>query len=124
MLQNEVQGDRVEPRPTSDDRVAQLEREVTQLREALAVRQLYGVVTGLLAARFGLTPERTWSVLVRLSQQSNLKMAVVARVLHDGYFGRLAEDDATSYAQVVSHLGGWSANPSDPAGEKPLRYAD
>ena len=49
-------------------RVAQLEAEIAQLKDALARRQQIGIATGLLAQRFGITPERAWSLLVRLSQ--------------------------------------------------------
>lgn len=87
-------------------RILELEREVAQLREALAQRQQYGVVTGLLAARFGLTPEHAWRLLVRLSQHSNLKMRVVARVLHDRYFDRLSPEDKPLAAQLDGQLRG------------------
>ena len=87
-------------------RVGELEDEVAQLREALARRQQYGVVTGMVAVRFGLAPERAWRFLVRLSQQSNLKMQVVARVIHDRAFGRLAPEDEAFAARLDTHLQG------------------
>lgn len=90
----------------SQARILELEREVAQLREALALRQQYGVVTGLLAARFGLTPEHAWRLLVRLSQHSNLKMRVVARVLHDRYFDRLSPEDKPLATQLDGQLRG------------------
>ena len=74
-------------------RIAELEREVAQLREALEHRRQYGLVTGVLAARFGMSPERAWALLVRLSQPSNQKMRVVTRVVHDAYFDRLRPED-------------------------------
>ena len=37
-------------------RVAQLEAEIAQLKDALARRQQIGIATGLLAQRFGITP--------------------------------------------------------------------
>ena len=75
------------------ERIAALEREVAQLREAVTVRQRYGVVTGVLAVRFGLNPERTWQLLVRLSQHTNTRMQVVARVVYDSHFGEVAPED-------------------------------
>lgn len=87
-------------------RILELEREVAQLREALTHRQQYGVVTGLLAARFGLTPEHAWRLLVRLSQHSNLKMRVVARVIHDRFFDRLSPADKPLAAQLDAQLRG------------------
>ena len=100
MLQNRI----------PEDRVDALEREIVQLREALVRRQQDGVVTGMLAVRYKLTPETAWQVLVRLSQHTNLKMAVVARVIHDGQFGRLAPEDRPAYEQVLRHLGGGELN--------------
>jgi hypothetical protein len=93
------------------ERILELEREVAQLREALTQRQQYGVVTGLVAAHFGLTPERAWQLLVRLSQRSNLKMRVVARVLHDRYCDQLAPEDKPLAAQLDAQLRG-GLNPS------------
>ena len=87
-------------------RILELEQEVAQLREALAHRQQYGIVTGLLAARFGLTPEHAWRLLVRLSQHSNLKMRVVARVVHDRFFDRLSPADKPLAAQLDAQLRG------------------
>ncbi len=112
MLQDTVQADGVQRAIDGFDgspyreRIAELEREVAQLREALASRQQYGVVTGLLAARFGLTPEHAWPLLVRLSQHSNLKMKVVARVIHDRYFDRLSPEDKPLAAQLDAQLRG------------------
>jgi hypothetical protein len=50
-------------------RVAQLEAEIAQLKDACARRQQIGVATGLLAQRFAHHPERAWSLLMRLSQK-------------------------------------------------------
>ena len=53
----------------ASSRVAQLEAEIAQLKDALARRQQIGVATGLLAQRFAHHPERAWSLLVRLAQK-------------------------------------------------------
>src|SRR5918998_3258008 len=87
-------------------RIGELEDEVAQLREALVRRQQYGVVTGMVAVRFSITPERAWRFLVRLSQQTNLKMQVVARVIHDRAFGRLAPEDQAFAARLDTQLQG------------------
>ena len=87
-------------------RIGELENEVAQLREALVRRQKYGVVTGMVAVQFGIPPERAWRFLVRLSQQSNLKMQVIARVIHDRAFGRLAPEDEALAARLDTHLDG------------------
>jgi ANTAR domain len=90
------------------ERIVELEDEVTQLREALAVRQRYGVVTGVVAVRYGITPERAWQFLVRLSQHSNLKISVVTRVIHDRTFGRLAPEDEALAARIDAVICGQS----------------
>ena len=77
----------------SPNLIAELEATVAQLREAVVSRQQLGVVTGLVAARLGLTPEEAWAVLVRLSQDTNVKVREVGRVIHDAYTGRLASED-------------------------------
>ena len=88
------------------ERIAELEEEVAQLREALVNRQRYGVVTGVLAARYGISPERAWRLIVRLSQDSNLKVSIIARVIHDRFFGRLAPEDEAIAARLNARLGG------------------
>ena len=96
----------MDPLSAWQDRIAALEEEVTQLREALVHRQQYGVVTGVLAVRFGITPERAWQFLVRLSQQSNLKVQVIARVLHDRFFGQVAPEDEVVAARLAGQMCG------------------
>jgi ANTAR domain-containing protein len=98
--------DGVDPVPTWQERIAQLEAEVEQLREALRHRQQYGVVTGVLAVRFGIPPERAWQLLVRLSQQSNLKVQIIAQVLHDRFFGEVAPEDEAIAAQLDAQMCG------------------
>ena len=69
-------------------RVAQLEAEIAQLRDALTRRQQIGVATGLLAQRFAISPDRAWSLLVRLSQNSHLKVRDIAEALIEAHCGR------------------------------------
>jgi hypothetical protein len=96
----------VDPLLAWQERIEKLEQEVAQLREALVHRQQYGVVTGVLATRYGIPPERAWQFLVRLSQQSNLKVQIVARVLHDRFFDRLAPEDEAFAARLDAQLCG------------------
>jgi hypothetical protein len=77
----------------SPTRVAELEATIAQLREAMVSRQQLGVVTGLVATRLEVTPDEAWAVLVRLSQDTNVKVREVGRVIHDAYTGRLASED-------------------------------
>jgi hypothetical protein len=62
----------------ASSRVAQLEAEIAQLKDALARRQQIGVATGLLAQRFAHHPERAWS-LVRVSHNRHVKVATSLR---------------------------------------------
>jgi hypothetical protein len=50
-------------------RVAQLEAEIAQLKDACARRQQIGVATGMVAQRFAHHPERAWSLRMRLCQK-------------------------------------------------------
>ena len=92
--------DGVGGRWVSFTRVAELEATVAQLREAVVSRQQLGFVTGLVAGRLGLTPDDAWAVLVRLSQDTNVKVREVGRVIHDAYCGRLAPEDEALAARL------------------------
>ena len=70
-------------------RVAELEAEIAQLKDALARRQQIGVATGLLAQRFGISPDRAWSLMVRLSQNGHVKVREIAQAVIDAHCGRL-----------------------------------
>jgi ANTAR domain len=85
-------------------RVAQLEAEIAQLKDALARRQQIGVATGLLAQRFGVTPERAWSLLVRLSQNCHVKVRDIAQALINAHCGRPNPAEVEIICAMESHL--------------------
>ena len=85
-------------------RVAQLEAEIAQLKDALARRQQIGVATGLLAQRFGVTPERAWSLLVRLSQNCHVKIRDIAQALINAHCGRPNPAEIEIICAMESHL--------------------
>ncbi len=85
-------------------RVAQLEAEIAQLKDALARRQQIGVATGLLAQRFAISPEQAWSLLVRLSQNGHVKVRDIAQALINGHCGRLGPAEAQIFAAIQSYL--------------------
>ena len=85
-------------------RVAQLEAEIAQLKDALARRQQIGVATGLLAERFGVTPERAWSLLVRLSQNCHVKIRDIAQALINAHCGRPDPAEVEIICAMESHL--------------------
>jgi uncharacterized small protein (DUF1192 family) len=85
-------------------RVAQLEAEIAQLKDALARRQQIGIATGLLAQRFGITPERAWSLLVRLSQNCHVKVRDIAQALINAHCGRPNPAEVEIICAMESHL--------------------
>jgi hypothetical protein len=90
--------------PEASSRVAELEAQVAQLKEALGRRQQIGVATGLLAQRFDITPERAWSLLVRLSQNSHVKVRDIAQTMINAHCGRTSPIDAEIMSVIESHL--------------------
>ena len=94
----------VAERPDLSCRVAELEAEVAQLRDALTRRQQIGVATGLIAQRFGISPERAWSLLVRLSQNGHVKVRLIAQAVIDAHSGRLDPAMAEILSSIEKHL--------------------
>jgi hypothetical protein len=88
----------------TSSRVAELEAEIAQLRDALARRQQIGVATGLLAQRFGITPDHAWSLMVRLSQNGHVKVRDIAQVVVDAHCGRLEPAEAEILSSLEKHL--------------------
>jgi ANTAR domain len=85
-------------------RVAELEAEVAQLKEALARRQQIGVATGLLAQRFSISPDRAWSLLVRLSQNGHVKVREIAQVLINAHCGVIGPEEAKIIGAIELYL--------------------
>jgi hypothetical protein len=85
-------------------RVAELEIEVAQLKEALARRQQIGVATGLLAQRFAISPDRAWSLLVRLSQNGHVKVRDIAQALINAHCGVVGPAEAKIISAIEVHL--------------------
>jgi hypothetical protein len=88
----------------ASSRVEQLEAEIAQLKDALARRQQIGVATGLLAQRFAISPERAWSLLVRLSQNGHVKVRDIAQALINAHCGQVGPADAAILNAMESHL--------------------
>jgi hypothetical protein len=63
------------------DELDRLAREAHQLREALTSRATIDQAKGILMARHGLTPDEAWERLVRLSNDTNVRVADVSRAL-------------------------------------------
>ena len=77
----------------TQQRVLELEREVAQLRMALVSRERVGIATGLVAQHLGLTPDNAFAVLRAASQNCNVKLREVARLVVEAHSGQLAEAD-------------------------------
>jgi ANTAR domain len=91
-------------RPEASARVAELEDEVAHLKEALARRQQIGVATGLLAQRFAISPDRAWSLLVRLSQNGHVKVRDIAQALINAHCGLVGPADTKIISAIELHL--------------------
>jgi len=85
-------------------RLVELELQVQQLREALASRQQLGAATGLLACRYHCGVEQAWRLLVRVSQDLNVKVREIARVVLDAHEGHSSPEDAELLAAVRFQL--------------------
>jgi ANTAR domain len=90
--------------PDVSTRVAELEAEIAQLRDALARRQQIGVATGLLAQRFAISPDRAWSLMVRLSQNGHVKVREIAQAVIDAHCGRLDLTEVEILSSIEKHL--------------------
>jgi hypothetical protein len=91
-------------RPDISSRVAELEAEIAQLRDALTRRQQIGVATGLLAQRFAISPERAWSLLVRLSQNGHVKVREIAQAVIEAHCGQLDPAKAEILSSIEKYL--------------------
>ena len=90
--------------PDASSRVAELEAEIAQLRDALSRRQQIGVATGLLAQRFAISPDRAWSLMVRLSQNGHVKVREIAQAVIDAHCGRLDPTEVAILSSIEKYL--------------------
>ena len=106
------------------DQMLRLELEVAQLREALLSARHIGMVIGILAVRCNVTTDQSWELLVQLSQRTNVKLAEVARVLHEDFDRHPALDDATLLARIAAKLSRpiRTRRPSDPGAAQPDKH--
>ncbi|HET9647725.1 MAG TPA: ANTAR domain-containing protein [Microlunatus sp.] len=89
--------------------VERLRGQVEQLEEAIRTRQAIGLATGLVAYRFECSPDRAWSIMVRVSQELNIKVRDVARAMVAAQGGSVGEDEAALLARLSAILPGpWS----------------
>ena len=91
-----------------------LRDEVEQLREAVQSQRDIGMAIGLLSARYRCSTEQAWRTLLRVSQDSNTKVRVVARVLVTTHDGTADPDDRLVLESFADHLpaSGWPGRAS------------
>ena len=99
-----VAGGLVARSPDTTSRVAELEAEIAQLRDALARRQQIGVAIGLLAQRFAISPDRAWSLMVRLSQNGHVKVREIAQAVTDAHCGRVDPTEVEILSSIEKYL--------------------
>jgi AmiR/NasT family two-component response regulator len=68
--------------------IERLEREIAELKRALASRDVIGMAKGVLIAQSHLTPDDAFAVLVRASQRENVKVREVAERIVSGEVSR------------------------------------
>ena len=107
-------GDGIDNSSRLADRVAELEEQVTQLEGALRTQRQISAVVGILAERLGCATDSAWSVLVRLSQSTNIRVREIARVIGEAYDGRGRAEDAELLTRLMASLpDAWVEVPRD-----------
>ena len=101
------------PSDGSTEPVAALRDEIAQLHEAVRSQRDIGMAVGLVSARYGCSTEQAWRTLLRVSQDTNTRVRVVARVLVATHDGTADAGDRELLAGFVHHLpaSGWSGGP-------------
>jgi hypothetical protein len=72
-----------------------------------------GTAIGLLSARYRCSTEQAWRTMVRVSQDTNTKVRVVARVLVASHDGVAGVGDSRLLEAFLAHLppSGWPSRP-------------
>jgi hypothetical protein len=85
-------------------RLIELQRTADNLSAAVATQRLIGVAIGVLAQSRRCSSDDAWACLARLSQDSNVKVREIARVLVDALDGVTRDEDAQLVARLRRHL--------------------
>ncbi|MFF3504799.1 ANTAR domain-containing protein [Streptomyces sp. NPDC003247] len=79
--------------PDETNRIFALQREVDQLKEAVASHAVVDQAIGVVVALGRMTPDEGWAVLREVSQHTNIKLRTVAElILLWGRGGQLPEE--------------------------------
>ncbi len=87
--------------------------KIRNLELALESQRMIGIAIGLLAQRAGMSSDDAWWQLVQTSQDTNLKVREIARILVDARNGRAQPADAATLARVAARLVCAPANDED-----------
>ncbi|MBE8469976.1 STAS domain-containing protein [Streptomyces justiciae] len=100
--------------PTLNHDEQELRNEVVQLRRAMQTRPAIDQARGILMATFALSPEDAWDVLVRISQNTNTKLHVLAdELVGTAQDGGLPDGMRQQVTAVLATL------PASPEAEEP-----
>ncbi|MFF4152059.1 ANTAR domain-containing protein [Streptomyces sp. NPDC001651] len=89
----------------SDETIAALREEVTQLQHAVLSHAIVDQAIGVVVAYGGVRPGTAWDVLKEVSQHTNTKLREVAElVVRWPHEGRLPEDVRTALTAAVSRV--------------------
>jgi uncharacterized protein (DUF2384 family) len=84
--------------------VMALERKNGNLMVALASQRMIGIAVGLVAQRTCCTSSEAWERLTRLSQDTNVKVRELARVMVDAVDGVTRDEDVDLLDRLSSRL--------------------
>lgn len=69
------------PAARADEELRVLRQQLADLHAALLSREIIDQAKGILVARYGISPDRAFHVLVRWSQHRNIKLRIIAETL-------------------------------------------
>ncbi|MEU3829224.1 ANTAR domain-containing protein [Streptomyces sp. SID486] len=88
------------------DRVAALQAEVDQLKQAMASHAVVDQAIGMIVALARVTPDRGWEVLKEVSQHTNIKLRHIAElILIWGRRGEIPADVRVALEDALDRLG-------------------
>ena len=89
----------------ASSRVAQLEAEIAQLKDALARRQQIGVATGLVAQRFGPSPRAGLVTTgTPLTKNGHVKVRNIAQAIINAHCSRLSPAEVEILSAIEMHI--------------------
>lgn len=90
-----------------------LRDEIAHLQQAVRSQRDIGMAIGLMSARFSCSTEQAWRLMLRISQDSNVKVRTVARILVATHDGTSGPEDARTMQDFHDQLpaSGWPAGP-------------